>query len=64
VIEVSAVNFPAYGGTNIDSRSLDSDRRALDNARASLDKDEIQNKVEKPKPDYRAKTLITMYKGR
>lgn len=37
VIEVSAVNFPAYGGTNIDSRSLDSDRRALDNARAALD---------------------------
>ena len=64
VIEVSAVNFPAYGGTNIDSRSLDSDRRALDNARASLDKDETQNKVEKPKSDYRAKTLITMYKGR
>lgn len=37
VIEVSAVNFPAYGGTNINSRSLDSDRRALDNARALLD---------------------------
>ena len=37
VIEVSAVNFPAYGGTNIDSRSLDSDRRALENYRARLD---------------------------
>ena len=37
VIEVSAVNFPAYGGTNINSRSLDSDRRALENARAALD---------------------------
>ena len=37
VIEVSAVNFPAYGGTNIDSRSLDSDKRALDNYRAWLD---------------------------
>lgn len=58
VIEVSAVNFPAYGGTNINSRSLDSDRRALENARAALDN------VAKPKPDYRAKTLITMYKGR
>lgn len=57
VIEVSAVNFPAYGGTNIDSRSLDSDRRALDNARAALDN------VAKPKPDYRAKAIITMYKG-
>ncbi len=58
VIEVSAVNFPAYGGTNINSRSLDSDRRALENARAALDN------APKTKPDYRAKTLITMYKGR
>ena len=58
VIEVSAVNFPAYGGTNINSRSLDSDRRALENARAALDNGA------KPKPDYRAKTIITMYKGR
>lgn len=57
VIEVSAVNFPAYGGTNINSRSLDSDRRALENARAALDN------AQKPKPDYRAKTIITMYKG-
>lgn len=38
VVEVSAVTFPAYAGTNIDSRSLDSDRRALENARAVLDK--------------------------
>lgn len=37
VIEVSVVNFPAYEGTNIDSRSLDSDKRALDNYRARLD---------------------------
>lgn len=37
VIEVSAVNFPAYQGTNIDSRSLENDRRALENARASLE---------------------------
>ena len=37
VIEVSAVNFPAYAGTNIDARSLDSDKRALENARALLD---------------------------
>lgn len=58
VIEVSAVNFPAYGGTNINSRSLDSDRRALENARAVLEN------TAKPKPDYRAKTIITMYKGR
>jgi len=56
VIEVSAVNFPAYGGTNINSRSLDSDRRALDNARKALDN------AKKTKPDYRAQTLIRMYK--
>ena len=58
VIEVSGVNFPAYGGTNIDSRSLDSDRRALDNARVALD-----NVTSQSKPDYRAKAIITMYKG-
>lgn len=57
VIEVSAVNFPAYGGTNINSRSVDSDRRALENARAALEN------AQKPKPDYRAKAFITMYKG-
>lgn len=58
VIEVSAVNFPAYGGTNINSRSLDSDKRALENARNLLDskKDE--------KPNYKAKALIMMYKER
>lgn len=58
VIEVSAVNFPAYGGTNIDSRSLDSDRRALDNARKSL----LDNKAKNVKPDYRAKSIVLMYK--
>ena len=36
VIEVSAVNFPAYAGTDINSRSLESDKRALDNARAKM----------------------------
>lgn len=36
VIEVSAVNFPAYEGTDINARSLDSDKRALDNARKKL----------------------------
>lgn len=55
VIEVSAVNFPAYGGTNINSRSLDSDKRALENARHLLDskKDE--------KPNYKAKAIMMMY---
>lgn len=57
VIEVSAVNFPAYGGTTINSRSLESDRRALENARATLENEQPA------KTDYRTKTLITMYKG-
>lgn len=57
VIEVSVVNFPAYGGTNINSRSLDSDRRALDNARAALD-----NAKKKPAIDYRTQLLIQKYK--
>ena len=56
VIEVSAVNFPAYAGTNIDARSLDSDRRALEKARALLDS-------RKKPTSYKAKSLITMYKG-
>lgn len=40
VFEVSAVNFPAYEGTDIDARearSLESDLKALENARATLD---------------------------
>lgn len=56
VIEVSAVNFPAYSGTDINSRSLESDRRALESARALLENSGIL------KPNYMAKALITMYK--
>lgn len=55
VIEVSAVNFPAYAGTNINSRSLDSDQRALENARKLLDS------RQDAKIDYMAKSLMTMY---
>ena len=58
VIEVSVVNFPAYAGTNIDSRSLDSDRRALENARAQLD-----SSAPKQPANYKARSIITMYKG-
>lgn len=58
VIEVSAVNFPAYSGTNIDARSLDSDKRALENARALLDSRAKPNTV-----NYMAKAMTTMYKG-
>ena len=57
VIEVSVVNFPAYSGTNIDARSLDSDKRALENARQLLD-----SRAKKP-TNYKTKSIITMYKG-
>ncbi|MNI49311.1 Caudovirus prohead protease [compost metagenome] len=47
VIEVSAVNFPAYSGTDINARDqtvLDNAAKALDNARSQLDnsKDEFE----------------------
>lgn len=58
VIEVSVVNFPAYAGTNIDARSLESDKRALENARALLD-----SRAMKQPTSYKAKSIITMYKG-
>ena len=57
VIEVSAVNFPAYGGTNINSRSLDSDRRALENARAVLD----NTAKPKAKADTKTNKILRMY---
>ena len=40
VIEVSAVNFPAYTGTDINARDqsvLDNAEKALENARSQLD---------------------------
>lgn len=58
VIEVSAVNFPAYAGTNIDTRSLDSDKRALENARKLL-----ESRAKKHVTNYQAKAITTMYKG-
>lgn len=57
VVEVSAVNFPAYSGTNIDSRSLESDRRALENARLLLD----NGKPEKAKDAKRCVPLYNYY---
>ena len=47
VMEVSAVNFPAYEGTDINARDqfvLDSAEKALENARSQLDnsKDELE----------------------
>lgn len=58
IIEVSAVNFPAYSGTNIDSRSLDSDRRALENARLLL---ENGNNPQKAKDAKRCIPLYNYY---
>jgi len=58
VIEVSAVNFPAYAGTNIDARSLDSDKRALENARALL-----ESRTTKQTINPKANAIMTMYKG-
>lgn len=58
VIEVSAVNFPAYAGANIDARSLDSDKRALESARQLLD-----SRATKKPTSYKTKSIITMYKG-
>lgn len=65
VIEVSAVSFPAYDGTNVDIDSrdksvLDSAKTALDNARAKLDNLEPntrqQNSLELER--LRAQTLL------
>lgn len=58
VVEVSVVNFPAYAGTNIDARALESDRRALENARALLD-----SRAKKQTINPKANAIITMYKG-
>lgn len=60
VIEVSAVNFPAYSGTNINSRSLDSDRRALENAHA---KALLENGASQNKRNITLETLIKKYGG-
>ena len=57
VIEVRAVNFPAYSGTNIDTRSLDSDRRWLESFRA------LDSVKGKQKPDYMANAIMMMYRG-
>ena len=57
VIEVSAVNFPAYAGANIDARSLDSDKRALESARALLDSRANQQPI-----NYKARAILAQYK--
>lgn len=51
VMEVSAVNFPAYSGTDInanarDQTALDNARKALENARSQLDNSESELELE------------------
>jgi HK97 family phage prohead protease len=49
VMEVSAVNFPAYSGTDINARdqaALDNARKALDNARSQLDNSDNEHELE------------------
>lgn len=49
VIEVSAVNFPAYQGTDINARDksvLDNAAKALDNARSQLDNSKGEQELE------------------
>ena len=57
VIEVSAVNFPAYAGTNIDARSLESDKRALESARRLLD-----SRAKKQTINPMARAILAQYK--
>lgn len=57
VVEVSVVNFPAYSGTSINTRSLESDKKALENARELLE----NNRKQSTSIDYKTRTLIKMY---
>lgn len=55
VIEVSAVNFPAYQGTDINARDqavLDNAAKALENARSQLDNSNSELELEKLKILY------------
>lgn len=61
VIEVSAVNFPAYPQTSIDvaraELSLESDKKALESARATLVQDAGERR------DYEIDKIIKLYGG-
>ena len=61
VIEVSAVTFPAYTGTDIDARdqgALDNASMALENARSRLDNLKSEQEAELLKLKINAKTKI------
>lgn len=62
LIEVSAVNWPAYASTDIHARR----EVVTENDRAVLDKMRQMRKAEAARPastNYKTKTLITMYGG-
>lgn len=62
VQEVSAVNYPAYKGTEIYARtnlSLDNDKEALDNARAKVVDTTIKTSI-----SNEAKVLLKIYKNK
>ena len=56
VIEVSAVTFPAYEGTEISTRNKDD----LEKAKSVLEK--VQNNNTQEKRDYKTSALVMMYK--
>lgn len=57
VIEVSAVTFPAYEGTEISARNKDT----LEHVKTTLGE---ARKETRTKPDFLTKTLVTMYQKR
>jgi uncharacterized protein len=61
VQEVSAVNFPAYTGTDINARDqavLDNAAKALENARSSLENDNNELEVLKLRNQIKSKGMI------
>jgi HK97 family phage prohead protease len=61
VQEVSAVNFPAYTGTDINARDqavLDNAAKALENARSTLDNDNNELEVLKLRNQNKSKGMI------
>lgn len=58
VIEVSVVNFPAYPQTEIDTRSLESDKMQLESCRRALESARNSTPL-----DYKTKILINQYGG-
>lgn len=58
VIEVSVVNFPAYPQTEIDTRSLESDKAQLESCRRALESARNSTPL-----DYKISNLVKQYGG-